>query len=78
VRVENVLDAERDAVQQTARGDAEPVELTGTSEHGLRIHVNPRLHAPIGDLDPLEARTRDRLDGRDAARKPVVQFRERR
>ena len=30
-----------------ARGDGEPVELAGTSEHGLRIHVNPRAHARI-------------------------------
>ena len=74
MRVEDVLDAERDPVQRTARGEPGLVESARAGQRRLRVHVHPRADDRIAGLDSLDPRTYDRLDGRASAREPVCEL----
>ena len=54
VRVEDVLDADRDPVQRAPGAAAHAVELPGEREHRLRIHVHPRPHRRVVHVDSVE------------------------
>ena len=62
VRVEDVLDADRDPVQRAPGAAAYAVESPGEHEHRLRIHVHPRPHRRVVHVDSLEECPRHRLD----------------
>ena len=40
-----------------------PVEVTGARKHGCGIHVNPRPHARVVRVDPVEEGPCHELDG---------------
>ena len=62
VRVEDVLDADRDPVQRAPGAAAYAVESPGEHEHRLRIHVHPRPHRRVVHVDSLQECPRHRLD----------------
>ena len=66
VRVEDVLDADRDPVQRAASGGTCPVERAGTFERRVPVDVHPCVQPRIVRRDPLEERLRQRLGGQAA------------
>jgi hypothetical protein len=75
VRVDDVLHAHRQSVQQAARARCDPIAGARLGERALRIEIRECVDDRLAHQHALEARAQQRLGGQPSVRERGERFR---